>query len=469
MSRTLQALLKIDGLGGLLLIVAALVFVWLAWSVSLWVLLAFVVHWLLRTFSEHLEHERKLGKRGLARAATEIIAHTASHATFYVGIGVFVVALLQIAFWAGSQAISQTQVRHVEELLSSSHHSLKHALDLRVLATVMLVLLGITFIEPRADLIGKFVRARSVVTNLAFILLGATSFTFFSALELEQRDPEWRKVEQYQARARLANIDEHARDITAAAWVASEANRLDEQKKREYVQFFQSLRTRQFSNQIAQATARELASQAPKVNARIVQTTSIDEAVVPERVERYLRNDSNIHLPVSEEPSLAELRATNERLARYETKLRATRTAAIEFTAETIAHIVPATERELVTTFVEELTSKLSKGALHEIVPRKVADLAAAKEWVKIYVTGSSAVQTGAISHTLAINPASLQAATVGSGPRASEGAVAALLTRLHAEQLRLHAPVTNPFSNLRVPSIPHSVSSSSVRIRVRR
>lgn len=466
MSGTLQSLLKTDGLAGLLLLAAAGVFIWLAWSVSLWLVFAFALHWLLRTTSERLEHDRKLGKRGLMRAAMEIGAHSMSHVTFYIGVGIFVVALLQIGLWAVSELIEPKQVRQLEELLSWSYHSLKHVLDLHVLAMALVGLIAVALLAPRADIVGPFFKVRTGAMNVSFILLGATSFTFFGALELDRRDTTARAAERYQARIHLEKIDEHARDIAAAAWVASEVTRLDQQKKREYAQFFQSARATSYPTQIVQAAARELASKAPRVSPRTVQPTSIEQSIVSNGLQQYLAEDSAPHLLAADEPSLTEIRAANERLSRHELRLRAARTAAIEFAAETIAEIVASSDRALINAFAQELTNKLSKGALHEVVPRKLDDIAAGKEWVRTHLTGASAVERGAIPHSLAINPASLEAPVAASGPRGSEAAVAALLSRLNAQQVRVHGPL-----GVRPPPIvlPHSVSTSSYRIRVRR
>jgi hypothetical protein len=464
--RKLQASFKTNGIAGVLLLAAAGVFIWLAWSVSLWLVLAFGLHWLLRTISERLEQDRKLGKRGLTRAAVEIGAHSLSHVTFYIGVGIFIVALLQIGLWATSELIEPKQVRQLEELLSWSYHSLKHALDFHVLAIALVGLIAVTLLAPRAEIVGPFFKARTAAMKVSFILLGVTSFTFFSALELDRRDTTARAAERYQARINLEKIDDHTRDIAAAAWIASEVTRLDQQKKREYGQFFQLARTTRYPTQIVQAAAGELAAKAPKVNPRTVQPTSIEQSIVSNQLQQYFAEDSAPRFSAVDEPSLTEIRAANDRLSRHELRLRAVRTAAIEFAAETIAEIATNSERALVNAFVQELTHKLSKSALHEVVPRRLDDIAAGKEWVKTHLTGASAVERGAIAHSLAINPASLEAPLASGRLLASEAAVAAVLSRLNTQQVRMHGP-----PSVRPPaiSLPHSVSTSSYRIRVRR
>src|SRR5262249_3226076 len=161
------------------------------------------------------------------------------------------------------------------------------------------------------------------LTRVAFVLLGVTSFTFFGALDLERLDPEWRASERYKARVTLAAIDEHARDMTAAAWVESEARRLDQAKKQEFTRFFDSSRTSASPVQIVRAAAAELGRKAPKVRPDIVTAASSDPIGVPERVRTYLQSDEvEVHFSVPEQPSLAEIRVANERLTHHELRMR---------------------------------------------------------------------------------------------------------------------------------------------------
>jgi hypothetical protein len=220
------------------------------------------------------------------------------------------------------------------------------------------------------------------------------------------------------------------------------------------------------------ACARELAVKAPKVDARAVGPTAFDKSVVSEPLRQYLvGNDTDLAYAITDEPSLAEIRAANDRLSRYELRLRAVRTAAVEFAAEAIADIVPKTDRTLINAFIEELTNKLSGGALHEVIPRTVIDVTAAKAWVKTNLTGRAAVEKGAIAHPFEINPSSLEAQVGAGGPRASEAAIASLVSRLHAEELRLRQPPKSFTPEFRFPpmSLPRPASTPSYHFRFRR
>jgi hypothetical protein len=461
-------ILKLKGFPRFLVLAAAAVFAWLAWPVSLWILGAFLVHWALRALADHLEAERQRGERGLLRAAGEIASRSLCHAVGYIGFGVFLVGLAQAVLWAGSNMFEPRHVRQVEETLSWSYQSLTHVLDLHVMAAIMGGVLLIAVLLPRLQVMERFLKLKDVATKGTLVLLGTTSFTFFGALDLDRLDPEWRAVERAQARATLAEIDEQTREMTAAAWVESETRRLDPTRQQEFARFFDAARAQPLPKEIVRKVAVELARKAPKVDANVVNATKPQpaEGVISERVRKYVQADApEIHLLPPELPPLSEVRVANERLTRFESRVRAARTASIELAAEAIAEFVPKADKELISTFVKELTSTLSKSALHEVVPRSVTDVASAQAWVKRHLSGAQAAARGAIAEAWAFHPSSLET-KVGSGPRAAEAAIASLVSRLNAQAV--HEQTIN---RVRIPTSLDYVPSHSTgpRIRVRR
>src|SRR5215469_13615484 len=145
-------------------------------------------------------------------------------------------------------------------------------------------------------------------------------------------------------------------------------------------------------------------------------------------------DEPDIYHHSSELPSLTEIRAANERLTQRELRVRQARSASIELAADAIAEFVPKAGKELISAFINELTSTLSKSALHEVVPSKVADVASARHWVKMHLTGVQAARRGAIADAWAFYPSSLEP-KVGSGIHGAEVAVSALVARLNTQQ----------------------------------
>jgi hypothetical protein len=450
---------------GLLLLGLLGTFAWLSWPVSLWVLCAFIVHWGLRSVAERLRQARLAGKQGLIRALLEITSGTLSRSVAYVGAGIALVALAQAALWLSAQWIEPGQVRQVEQLLSWSYQRLLVVLDLEVLAIALAVLVVVTLLRPRSGYMGHFLKLRSALSRVAFVLLGVTSFTFFGALDMQLIDPEWRRAELYKTRAKLQEISEETRDTASAAWVEAEVRRLDADKRKDLANFFESARTSSFASQVVRAAAMELAKTAPKVTAAAEAELRVD-GVIPERMHTYIRGDGG--LGVHNVPALAELRVANERLTAQELRLRAARTAAIELASEAIASLAPKIDRPLVNAFVQELTSTLANGALKEVVPAAVADVSTAKEWVKTHLNFGQTVERPYVPHAWQFSMSSLERGAASGGVRTSELLMAALVARLHgqaqaAQAMRTYRPPT-------ATGTVHSTGSArpTTRVRVR-
>jgi len=450
---------------GLLLLGVLGILAWLSWPVSLWVLAVLIVHWCLRSMTERLRQARLAGKSGLLRALLEISGGTLSRSVIYVGAGITLVAVAQAALWLGAQWIEPSQVRQVEQLLSWSYQRLLAILDLEALAIALGVLLAVTLLRPRSEYMGHFLKLRSALSRVAFMLLGVTSFTFFGALDMQLIDPEWRRAELYAARAKLREISDETRDMASAAWIEAEVRRLDADKQKDLANFFQSARTSSFAPQIVRAAAVELAGKAPKVTAAAEVELRVD-GVIPERMRTYIRGEG---LAPHSVPTLAELRVANERLTAHELRLRAARTAVIELASEAIASLGPKIERPLVNAFVQELTSTLARGALREVVPASVADVTTAKEWVRTHFYVAQPVERAYVPHAWQFSMNSLERGAVSGGVRTSEVLMAALVARLHgqaqaAQAMRTYRPPMPSGGTI------HSTGSyrPSTRIRVR-
>jgi hypothetical protein len=473
MARKFWDISAMEGFPRLLLLAVAGVFTWFAWPVSLWLLIAFLAHWALREIAARLEAGRDAGKRSLWHRAAEIAIRSLLNPIAYLGFGIFLVAVAQTVLWGWSQFVEPDQLRWIEETLSWSYQSLQRILDLTVLAGLLVALMLVAILAPHADVIGKFRRVKTVVSNAAFILLGMTSFTFFGAIELDRVDPEWREAERYEARLVLTAIEEHARELTAAAWVESLAHELDQPKRQEFVRFFDAMHAKQYAADIVRAAGNELGRNAPRVDPKVAGATAPNQNVVPESVRKHLQAEGPaVHS--GDQPALKELRAANGHLAAQELRMRAARTAAVELAAEAIAGFLPKAERALVDAFVQEVTGTVSKWALNNGAPRGVVDVASAKEWVKAHLSGSAAER--AIPHAWTFHPSSLEMRAGATGAQATEAAIAALVSRLHNyhmmrdHALRLNgatASFNTPTASFRTPPRPTSVPRvPAIRVR---
>jgi hypothetical protein len=418
---------------GLLLLAGVALFVWSSWPTSIWVGLAFIVYWMLRKTADRLKKAREAGRRGLLRILAEAAAASLAQSVAWIGLGIFLVAVAQIVLWAGSQVIDRSLVKSIEEHLSWSYQSLEQVFSFRNLLMVMAGLVVIALLAPRLGVIEKFLTVRRWVSKISCVLLGVTSFTFFSASAVARHDGEWREAERYRARLALQQIDEQIRDITAATWIEEEVHHLDASKRQEFVRFFQTARTSRFPVEIVRAAGTELGRVAPRTNAGTIRSAAPDEGIISARERQYVEDWRDV--PPEDQPTLAELRSAEERLSRHSTRLQAVRTAAIETAGGALAELVPETDHRLARALVQELVSTVAKSALGELVPTRVADANTAKEWLKGYLAGADA---------WTFHPSALKTAS-DTNVRTSEVAVAALVQRLEAEHAARITPRSFP------------------------
>jgi hypothetical protein len=426
---------------GLLLLAGIGLFAWLFWPVSIWLAVAFAARWALRTAASRLKRSRERGRRSLLRVLAEAVAGALAEAVTYVGIGIFLVAVAQAILWGGSQVIAPNAVRSVEESLSWARQALEHAFGFNNLLIIMLGLVLVALLAPRIGVIEKFLTVRKWAAKLSLVLLGLTSFTFFSAVQGADYDAALRQVERYTARIALKQIDEEIREVTAATWVEAEVHRLDGPKRKEFTQFFQTARASRFPTEVTRAAAAELGRTAPRADSG---TAVPDEGIISARERKYVEDDLPGHVD-PDEPTLAEVRSANERLSRHELRLRAVRTTAIELAAAALTEIMPKPDRELVKTFMEEAVSTVAKTALREVVPTGVVDAATARDWLNTHVAGAD---------TWKFSPSALEPPRPDLSFSAAEAATA-LVKRLEAQQAAREAESRRPSWDFRTPGSP--------------
>jgi hypothetical protein len=322
----------------LALLAGAGVFAWLSWPVSIWLFLAFIAHWMLRTATDRLKRARKQGRYSLLRTVAEALAKSLAQAIAYFGFGVFLVAIAQIALLAVSRSIDPSNVKSIEESLSWSFRALTQVFSFHNFLVAMIGLALVAVLVPRNNVIGRFLTVRKWVTKLSLVLLGVTSFTFFSAVQGKNADAEWRRIEQYKARVTLKNIDDDIRDVTAATWVEDEVRRLDSAKRQEFARFFQTVRVSKFPTEIARAAAVELGRAAPRASSGPVRPAPPDDVINLARERRYFELETGDYIG-SEQPTLAEFRSANERLSLHALRLRTVRTTAIELASAALAEL----------------------------------------------------------------------------------------------------------------------------------
>ena len=365
---------KLSSFWGWLILGAMAWLTWAAWPTSVWLLLCVFMAWLLNAFAAKL-HQPVDDRKRILRPLLELTLRNLAKAAGYVGIGIAIVCLAQISLLFMEQ-ISIDALRETERFLSDARLFLHDVLGLENLLIALGVLVAITMLFPRSQLMAQTLKARSAFARAYLVLLGVTSFTFFSALGIRAQEETWQKQVRYQARQALTEAEQLRREIAGVAWTEEYVKTLSTEQKQASVRFFAYSARQMTASSDVRDLARRLASTAPSAEPR---GTTTPAGGIPERAEAHLMSTG----PIKENaPTLRQAELAVAALQDNVARLRAIRTAAIEATAEGIANVLSDGHAPLVKAFIEELAGSLSRGALNRVVP-SIDTPDAAKVWVR--------------------------------------------------------------------------------------
>jgi len=313
----------------------------------------------------------------------ELTLRNLAKAAVYVGIGISIVCLAQISLLFVGQ-ISESALRETELFLSDTRLFLHEVLGLENLFIGLGVLVAVTMLFPRSQLMARTLKARSAIARAYLVLLGVTSFTFFSTLGIRAQEEIWQKEARYQARAALAEADQLRREIAGVAWTEEFVKTLSADQKQASVRFFAHSARQASSSADVRDLARRLAGAAP--NAQPSGATVPSEPFSA-RAEAHFKSAGRIR---EDAPSLRQAEEAAAEFKSNAARLRAVRTAVIEAAAESIADVLSNGHRPLVKEFIEELAGSLSRGALNQVLP-SVDTADAAKAWVRTNLMATAA------------------------------------------------------------------------------
>jgi len=167
----------------LLLIACLAAFGWGAWPVSGWLALSAFAAWTLGSTAERLFPPALDQPKAIVRPTLRLTMQNLAKATAYVAIGIAIVGLAQIAL-SLLGGVSADALRETELFLSDMRLALNAALGVENLLIALGALVALVMIFPRSRLMAEVLRARSALGRLYLVVLGITSSTFFSAIDV---------------------------------------------------------------------------------------------------------------------------------------------------------------------------------------------------------------------------------------------------------------------------------------------
>ena len=354
-------------------------FAWAAWPVSGWLGLCVFAVWLLNAAATKYLPLYNDPPKAILRPVLRLTLQNLAKATSYVGIGIATVGLAQIGLSLVGH-VSPEALRETELFLSDARLFVCELLGFEYLLVALGALVAITMLFPRSRLMTHLLRARSVAGRLYLVLLGITSFTFFSALDVKVQEESWQRQARYQARQHLAAAEELSRDIAGVVWMEEQVKRLPDDQKQAIGRFFgHAVKQVSPTSEIKQL-AHRLAGAAPNLRPRLADAIGAqsDGRLLNKAMEAHIKSVGSIG---PEAPTVRQVEVATAELKLHAARLQAVRTAAIELAAEGIASLLSEGQKPLAKAFVEELAGTLSRGSLSRIVPRADSSVVA-RTWV---------------------------------------------------------------------------------------
>jgi hypothetical protein len=366
----------------LCLLCLAGVFAWASWPTSIWLALTlfggfFLIrraHWMLRP--HELDKWSRI-KPVLAHACKEL-----GKGMLYVAAGIAMVCVAQIAL-SQVENLSAETMRNAEDFLSEVRSSVHRVLGFQNIFAALVIIVAISMMMPHVSLLPTFTSIRQSVVSVYFVLLGLTSFTFFSQLTIEQQEEQWMKPLRLLARPYLEERDRLSREILGAAWTEKILKNLKEDQRKEISPYFKSSgqNPRVPSGGIVQL-ARRLANTAPHLEEKTVRAPSATQDYSASARSYLVEGAPTTH----DSPTLTQAKFAAGELKKNMARLQTVRNAAIEVVSQTLSEVLSGTiDKQLAKVFVEELVSSLAREALHGVVPR-VDSLDKGRVWVQANV-----------------------------------------------------------------------------------
>jgi hypothetical protein len=400
---------------------------WLAAAIAIAVIFSLLKRKLLGAYPE-------LTPLGAMRTFFGLIAASIAHTAKYVAYGIAIVTATQLTAVLFSKLLTPERLAWGEEQLSLTFQAVSGLLSFEHFLVFIGLFLLANLILPFSGLVNKFLYAKSLLSRALFILIGATSFSFFSTEAVRLRDPEWRKAEYGRARIILTDIAVINRETMAAAWLEKQVKAASPETAQDYKNFFNSANSLRYpassinlgealsdyKTEVVRDAGRSVARNAPKIDQ--VPSSSASQLTF----DRELMALEAKTAPSASTQALAELRRSNEKLAAAKARYEAIRRAAVATASEALAQLMPQSEHVLVRAFVEEVTSSVARNALESLKPYFPAEPAAAKSWIETVAPARTGGAAAGQEWKIALRPL----AQVSSGP-SSEIAMSLLAAQL--------------------------------------
>jgi hypothetical protein len=354
------------------------VFAWAAWPISAWFGLTLLIAILLVACGRQMARLSTTGVMGRFAGILTVAFENLGKAALSVAIGVALVCVAQIAL-SFFENIAVSSLSATEDFLSNARSSLHRLIGFENFWIGLAGIVAASMLLPKAQLLPSFLSIRSSLVTVYFILVGLTSFTFFSVRVIENQEARSMQRLRPVARPYLEERSRLSREILGAAWTEKIVKELRRDQQEAVSPYFTPKEQHTIPIDLIRPLAKRLAATAPRLEPNsAAETADVRDPV--KRVRSYLVPGTTI---THDSPTLPEAKSGMIELKTEVERLRVLRQAAIDIVAEGLTEVLTGTiDKPLTQAFVEELVSSLARGALHPIMP-SVANLDRARAWVQ--------------------------------------------------------------------------------------
>ena len=213
------------------LLIVGLGYALVGFPASAWLGLCILAAFLLKRFAASIFSPEGDSPKAIVRPACRLALLNLSRVTVYVGFGAGLVGLAR-GILLGLSGISAGNLRDAERLLSDLRSSIDAMLGFQNLLIGLGVALAITMVFPRSKLVAGLVTARSMLGRVYLVILGVTSFTFFSMTEIAFHELTWQQRARNEARLNLGKMEHLSREIVKNISVGETLRRLPKRNRK---------------------------------------------------------------------------------------------------------------------------------------------------------------------------------------------------------------------------------------------
>ena len=361
---------------------AGLVILVLAWPSSAWMVGLFVLSAVAGALRDRLCADSAGRGGGESKPLLAAVAEGVHDAAQALAFGVAVVVVAQCMLFVFGSMVEPDTILAAETQLSDLREFIDELTALKTLLGALLLALLVAPLLPRLNLFASFLKARGKLSKPLTVLVGITSFTFFSGTAIATPEAQWVAEIAKRLDAPLARIEQAQKSIAAAAVLNEGLSSLPEDRRTELAEHLREYakeddaeaRTRQEGALLAKAAPSMERDNPPSGGSSAL--FDLDQQLLLTRLRSADPNDAT-----GPAPTVRAARALEESCAQNAKDLDESENAAIEVVKASLVALIPEFDPRLAGPLVESIVEAMAGSAAIAFAHSGIRDFASARDW----------------------------------------------------------------------------------------